>query len=61
MPFKQVILASPMVFNYLQSVAFGGVRVLRVNAELEVILLCLPNSKEDSRLKEYIFPTFWGL
>lgn len=51
MPFKQVTLASPTVFNYLQSVAFGGVRVLRVNAELEVILLCLPNSKEDSRLK----------
>lgn len=51
MPFKQVTLASPTVFNYLQSVAFGGVHMLGVNAELELILLCLPNSKEDSGLK----------
>lgn len=40
MPFKQVALASPVAFNCLQSVAFGGVHMLRVNAELEVILLC---------------------
>lgn len=39
MPFKQVTLASSKMFSYLQSVAFDGVHVLRVNSELEVILL----------------------